>query len=67
MSHMEDMLDLYHCPYDPEVPVVCIDEQPVQLVEEMRVPLPAKPGQPSAIVYEYEVMVRPISSCLQTP
>lgn len=51
---MEDVLEIYHRPYDPELPVICMDEQPVQLVKETRVPLPARPGQPTAIDYEYE-------------
>ena len=52
--HMEDVLEIYHRPYDPERPVVCMDEQPVQLVKETREPLRARPGQPAAIDYEYE-------------
>ena len=51
---MEDVLELYHLPYIPNRPVICMDEQPVQLVKETRVPLPAKPGQPESIDYEYE-------------
>ena len=52
--HMEDVLAIYHCPYDATLPVICMDEQPVQLVKETREPLPARPGQPVAIDYEYE-------------
>lgn len=51
---MEDVLEIYHLPYDSSRPVICMDEQPVQLVKETRVPLAAKPGQPTAIDYEYE-------------
>ena len=51
---MEDVLEVYHLPYDPTRPVICMDEQPVQLVKETRVPLPAKPGQPASVDYEYE-------------
>ncbi len=51
---MEDVLEIYHLPYNAERPVICMDEQPVQLVKETRVPLPAKPGQPEAVDYEYE-------------
>jgi hypothetical protein len=54
VAHMEDVLEIYHLPYDPTCPVICMDEQPVQLVKETRVPLPAKPGQPEAVDYEYE-------------
>lgn len=51
---MEDVLEIYQLPYDSTHPVTCMDEQPVQLVKETRVPLPAKPGQPASIDYEYE-------------
>ena len=51
---MEDVLELYHLPYDPKRPVICMDEQPIQLVKETRLPLPAKPGQLESIDYEYE-------------
>lgn len=51
---MEGVLEIYHLPYDPSCPVICMDEQPVQLVQETRVPLPAKPGQPKAVDYEYQ-------------
>lgn len=50
---MEDVLDLYAEPYNPERPVVCFDEKPLQLLEETRVPLPPKPGQPARVDYEY--------------
>lgn len=51
---MEDVLEVYHVPYDPHVPMVCMDEQPVQLIKETRQPLPAAPGQPEKVDYEYE-------------
>ena len=51
---MEDVLGLYCRPYDPRVPVVNMDEQPVQLVKETRVPIPAQPGQLPRYDYEYE-------------
>jgi hypothetical protein len=54
VAHMEDVLEIYQLPYDPTRPIICMDEQPVQLVKETRVPLPAKPGQPASIDYEYE-------------
>jgi hypothetical protein len=49
---MEDILDLYAEPYDPQYPVVCFDESPYQLVGEVRQPVPARPGQP--VRYDYE-------------
>jgi hypothetical protein len=54
VAHMEDVLDVYQTPYDPQVPMVCMDEQPVQLIKETRQPLPAAPGQPEKVDYEYE-------------
>jgi DDE superfamily endonuclease len=54
VAHMEDVLDVYQTPYDPQVPMVCMDEQPVQLLKETRQPLPAAPGKPEKVDYEYE-------------
>lgn len=51
---MEDVLDVYQKPYEPNWPQVCMDEQPVQLVKETRTPVPAAPGQPARYDYEYE-------------
>jgi hypothetical protein len=51
---MEDVLEVYHRPHDPEYPVVCLDEASKQLITETRVPIPAKPGQPTRHDYEYE-------------
>ena len=51
---MEDVLEIYHQPYDPDCPVICMDEQPIQLVKETRTPLPAQPGHPESVDYEYE-------------
>jgi hypothetical protein len=51
---MEDVLDVYERPYDPHCPVVNMDEQPVQLVQEIRPPLEAEPGQPRRYDHEYE-------------
>jgi hypothetical protein len=51
---MEDILDLYCQPYDPDYPVVCMDETSKQLVAETRVPIPPTPGQPLRFDHEYE-------------
>jgi DDE superfamily endonuclease len=51
---MEDVIDVYTRPYDPRRPQVCIDESSKQLVAETRGPIPAAPGQPERIDYEYE-------------
>jgi hypothetical protein len=49
---MEDVLDLYQRPYNPSIPVVCIDETNKQLIEQTRIP--CSPGQPEKVDYEYE-------------
>ncbi len=51
---MEDVLEVYKRPQDPERPVVCLDETSKQLIGETRTPIPAVPGQPERIDYEYE-------------
>jgi hypothetical protein len=51
---MEDVLEVYHRNYDPGRPVVCLDETSKQLVAETRQPIPAAPGRPERIDYEYE-------------
>jgi hypothetical protein len=51
---MEDVLATYALPYDPMVPVVCLDEASKQLIGEVATPLPTRPGQPKRIDYEYE-------------
>ena len=51
---MEDVLDLYAEPYDPQRPVVCFDETSTQLLADIREPLPAKPGRPRREDYEYQ-------------
>ena len=45
VARMEDVLDVYHRPYDPAIPVVCMDEKPYQLLGHARAPIPARPGQ----------------------
>lgn len=51
---MEDVLELYQTPYNKEIPLICMDEQPTQLIKETRKPLSHKPGQPQCYDYEYE-------------
>ena len=51
---MEDVLDLYAEPYDPQRPKVNFDETSKQLIKETRHPLEARPGQPARFDYEYE-------------
>ncbi len=51
---MENLLDLYHRPYDPKRPLLAMDEHPVQLIGETRIPVPERPGHPRRYDYEYE-------------
>jgi hypothetical protein len=51
---MEKVLDIYKRPYDPEFPVVCMDESPKQLIRETQVPIAAAVGFPERYDYEYE-------------
>jgi uncharacterized small protein (DUF1192 family) len=50
---MEDILEVYQRPHDPQRPLVCLDETSKQLIAETRVPITAKPGQPARHDYEY--------------
>lgn len=50
---MEDVLDIYELPYDPDVPVVCMDEKPYQLLGDAREPLSMRPGDNRKIDSEY--------------
>ena len=54
VARMEDVLDLYAEPYDPQRPVVCFDETSKQLVAEKRAPIPAKAGRRERFDYEYQ-------------
>ena len=51
---MEEVLDIYTRPHDPDMPLVCLDETSKQLVAETRTPVPMKKGRPKRIDYEYE-------------
>ena len=51
---MEEVLDTYALPHDPARPVVCMDEQPVQLLRETRTPIPASADHARRVDYEYE-------------
>lgn len=51
---MEDILDVYHRPYDERYPVVCMDESSKQTIKEKRIPIPAKRGQVERYDSEYE-------------
>jgi len=51
---MEDVLEVYHRPADPDRPVVCMDECSKQLIAEIRDPLPPRPGDVAKYDSEYE-------------
>ncbi len=53
VANMEDVLDLYERAYDADCPVVCMDEQPVQLITETRPVIPMTPGSKQKYDYEY--------------
>jgi len=51
---MEDVLDVYKRPYDPNRPMVCMDETSKQLIGETRTPVPAMPGREARYDHEYQ-------------
>jgi transposase len=53
VARMEDILDLYAEPHDPTRPIISFDEKPVQLIGEVRKPLPMEPGKPRRYDNEY--------------
>lgn len=54
VANMEDVLSVYERPYNAEIPVLCMDEQPVQLVKEVKRPIAATKSHPQRVDYEYE-------------
>jgi hypothetical protein len=54
VAHMEEVLETYEKPYNPAVPVLCMDEQPVQLLKETRLPIAATTKHAKRVDYEYE-------------
>lgn len=54
VANMEDVLEIYEKPYDSAQPVLCMDEQPVQLVKEVRQPITGTKEHPRRVDYEYE-------------
>ncbi|NKB18687.1 MAG: IS630 family transposase [Pseudanabaena sp. CRU_2_10] len=54
VAHMEEVLDTYAKPYNSRCPVICMDEQPVQLQRETRTPIPATAKHGKRVDYEYE-------------
>jgi DDE superfamily endonuclease len=54
MQRMEDVLEIYERPYNPQEPVVCLDEKPVVLHRDLRPAIQAQPRQPAKRDYEYQ-------------
>ncbi|MFZ2649360.1 MAG: IS630 family transposase [Burkholderiaceae bacterium] len=54
VANMEDVLEVYQRPHDPERPLVCLDETSKQMIVETHAPIPAKPGRKARHDYEYE-------------
>ena len=54
VASMEDVLDVYALPYNESLPVVCMDEQPVQLLNEIRPSIRATQEHAKRVDYEYE-------------
>ena len=54
VAHMEDVLSVYERPYNAEIPVLCMDEQPVQLIKEVKASIPATKSHARRVDYEYE-------------
>ena len=54
VAHMEEVLETYEKPYNPKIPVLCMDEQPVQLLKETRSPIVATAKHAKRVDYEYE-------------
>ncbi len=53
VAQMEQVLDVYKRPYDARFPVVCMDESPRQLIDEVKIPISCSPGRPARHDYEY--------------
>lgn len=53
IERMEDIMDLYEKPYDPQEPVIGFDEKAKQLIEDKRPRIPMKPHKPQRYDYEY--------------
>lgn len=54
VASMEDVLETYEKPYDSTHPVICMDEQPVQLIKDVKAPIEATTEHPRRVDYEYE-------------
>lgn len=78
VANMEDVPTIYEMPYNPEIPVICMDEKPIQLLDEIRERIQAKPihtdpdtqlpqpGYCEKIDSGYVRVEQPVFSCLQS-
>ena len=64
---MEDVLDVYHRPYDPARPLVCVDETCKQLLQHVRVPIPASRGVRARIDDDADGQIRPANRSDRRP
>jgi hypothetical protein len=62
IAKMEDVLETYEQPYDPDEPVVCLDEKPVTLHADVRPASPAKPGAKQGAITNTSAAVQPMFS-----
>jgi hypothetical protein len=53
VAKMEDILDVYALPYDEKIPLICMDEQPVQLLTDRYEGIPMKPGSVKKEDFQY--------------
>ncbi|MDD2901729.1 MAG: IS630 family transposase [Syntrophales bacterium] len=53
VANMEDVIQVYHLPYDPDYPQVCMDETCKQLIGEVQAPMACAPGRPARVDHEY--------------
>jgi len=53
---MEDVLEVYHRPHDPDRPMVCVDETSKQLIAETREPIPAEPASLNVTITSMNAM-----------
>jgi len=54
IGRMEKILDIYALPYNNTKPIICVDEKPIQLIENKKDPIKMKPGSPKKVDYEYQ-------------
>ncbi len=53
MANVENLLDVYKCPFSKDYLVVCMDESPKQLIKNTRLPIKMVKGREKRVDYEY--------------